>query len=196
MLARLLVLAPHEKSGFRAARGQRIERRLMRTLIKKLWQSFFLRPPHVHGFAVDDLRHIRSLIVQVADQDRLRGTNDYASRLQPNIDAMRAEVTFFRGMIFGVDEDRVVRTSSHARLAADADRFIEIDDAVGTLEHSGGRTGDDARRVCALIAARDLMGAANLWEDTDVDMFDVSAGNTDRHNIFRFAGSRARVAAD
>ena len=168
----------------------------MRALIKKLWQSFFLRPPHVHGFAVDDLRHIRSLIVQVADQDRLRGTNDYARRLQPNIDAMRAEVTFFRGMIFGVDEDRVVRTSSHAGFAADADRFIEIDDTVRALEHRGRRTCVDAWCVRALIAARDLVRAANLWEDTDIDVLDIGTRHANWHDVFRLTGSRACVTPD
>ena len=33
MCARLLLLAPHEKSGFRAARGQRIERFLIRRTV-------------------------------------------------------------------------------------------------------------------------------------------------------------------
>ena len=109
---------------------------------------------------------------------------------------MRAEVTFLSRMIFGIDEDRVVRTSRHAGFAADADRFIEIDDAVGALEHRRGRAGGDARRMRALITTRDLVRATRLGKHTDVDVLDVGARDPDRHDVFRLAGGRARVTAD
>ena len=118
------------------------------------------------------------VIVHVADQNRLRRANDDAGRLETHIDAVRAEVTFLGRMIFGIDEDRVVRTGGHAGLAADADRFVEIDDAVRALEHRGRRAGGHARRVRALIAARHLMRAARLWKHADVDMLDVGARDT------------------
>src|SRR5437763_16643040 len=101
---------------------------------------------------------------------------------------MRAEVTFLSRMIFGIDEDRVVRARSHAGFTADADRFVEIDDAVRPLEHRGGRTGDDAGRVRALVAARHLVRAAHLWKHTDIDVLDVGARYADRHHVFRLAG--------
>lgn len=78
-------------------------------------------------------------------------------------------------MIFRVDEDRVIGTSSHAGFATNTDRLIEIDDAVGALEHGGGGTGSNTRCVRALIAARHLMRPARLGENSDVDMFYVSA---------------------
>src|SRR5258706_9828573 len=99
-------------------------------------------------------------------------------------------------MIFRVDEDRVVRTSSHAGLAANANRFIEIDDAVRTLEHRGRGTSCDTGRVRALIAARYLMCAAHLWEHAHVDVLDVGAGDANRHHVFGLAGRRARVTTD
>jgi hypothetical protein len=40
-----------------------------------------------------------------------------------------AEVALFGGVIFRINKDRVVGTGGNARLAADADCFIEINDA-------------------------------------------------------------------
>lgn len=109
---------------------------------------------------------------------------------------MRTEVAFFSRVIFGIDENSVVRAGGHAGFTADADRFIEINDAVGTLEHSRCGTRGHARRVRALIAARYLVGAAHLWEDADVNMLDVGPSNSDRHNVLRLASGRARMATD
>jgi hypothetical protein len=70
---------------------------------------------------------------------------------------MGAEVALFSRVIFGVYENGVVGTSSHACLAANADRFVEIDNPIGAFKHSGGGTGGDAWRVSALIATCHLM---------------------------------------
>src|ERR1051325_9438969 len=99
-------------------------------------------------------------------------------------------------MVLRVNEDRVVRTGSHAGFAADADRFIEINDAVGAFEHRGGGAGGGARRMRALITARDLVGAARLRKYPDVHMLDVGPGDADWNDVFRFACSGARVTAD
>src|SRR5205807_2660513 len=125
MLTRLLLLAPHEQPGFGTTRGERIECRLMRAFVKEFWQRLFLRTAHVHRFAINNLSDVRRLIVHIADQYGLRWTDDDAGRLQTNIDAMRAEVAFLGRMIFGIDEDRVVRTGGHAGLAADAAGVID-----------------------------------------------------------------------
>ena len=99
-------------------------------------------------------------------------------------------------MILRIDKDRVVRTSRHAGFAADTDRFVEIDDAVGALEHCRGGTGNDARRMRALIASRHLMRAPRLRKDADVDVFDVGARHPDGHNVLRLARGGARMATD
>ena len=99
-------------------------------------------------------------------------------------------------MIFGIDENRVVRTSRHASFAADADRFVEIDDAVGALEHRGRRTSSHARSVCALVAPRYLVRAAYLRKDADIDVLNVGASDADRYNVFRFARRGARMTTD
>src|ERR1044072_1479755 len=109
---------------------------------------------------------------------------------------MGAEVTLLSGMIFGIDEDGVVRTGGHASLTADADGLVEINDAVGAFEHGRGRAGSHAGRVRALIAARHLMSAAHLGEHAHIDMLNVGARDPDRNDVFRFTRSRARMTAD
>src|SRR5882672_9136393 len=99
-------------------------------------------------------------------------------------------------MIFGIDENRVVRTGSHAGFAADADRFVEIDYAVRTLEHRGRWTCGHARRVRALVAAGHLMRAAHLRKHADVHVLDVGARYANRHDVFRLAGRRACMTTD
>src|SRR6185503_2344815 len=99
-------------------------------------------------------------------------------------------------MIFRINKNRVIRASRHAGFTADADRFVEVDDAVSTLEHRRRWAGDDARCVCTLIAARDLVRAPRLWKDADVDVLNVSAGDADGHDVFRLACGRAGVTAD
>jgi hypothetical protein len=48
----------------------------------------------------------------------------------------------------------------------------------------------------ALIATRYLMSASRLGKNSDVNVFDVGAGNTEGDNIFRLASSRTGVTPD
>ena len=80
-IAALAALAGPER--FEAFRRERVERRLVRAFVKKFRQSFFLRPAHIHGFAIHDLRNIGSLIVHVADQNCLCRTDNDARGLEP-----------------------------------------------------------------------------------------------------------------
>ncbi|MDX6290383.1 MAG: hypothetical protein QOH42_2182 [Blastocatellia bacterium] len=99
-------------------------------------------------------------------------------------------------MIFRVDEDCVIGTGSHAGFASDANRFIEIDNAVRTLEHRSCRASGYTWRVGTLVAARYLMRAPDLWKHTNVDVFHVGSGDADRHDILRLAGGRAGMTTD
>jgi hypothetical protein len=69
-------------------------------LYKKLRQRLFFGASNINGFAIDDLRDIRRLIVQIANQDCLRWAHDDTRGFKTDIDAMRAEITFLRRMIF------------------------------------------------------------------------------------------------
>jgi hypothetical protein len=97
---------------------------------------------------------------------------------------MRAEVTFFSGVIVRVDKDGIVRASSHAGLAPYTDRLVKINNAVGPLEHRGGGTGHDTRGMRALITARNLVRPPYLRKRTDLDVFDVGAGHRDGDKVF------------
>src|SRR5262249_39163688 len=132
----------------------------------------------------------------ITDQNRLGGTHDHTGRLQPDIDAVRAEVTFLGRVILRINKDRIVRTSRHAGFATDADRFIEIDGAVRPFEHGRGGTGSHAWRVRGLVAAGDLVGAPHLRKNADIDVFHVGARDADGHDILGLAGGGARVTAD
>jgi hypothetical protein len=50
--------------------------------------------------------------------------------------------------------------------------------------------------VSALITTCDLVCAPSLWEDADIDVFDVSACDGKGNEIFRLACSGARMTAD
>jgi len=97
---------------------------------------------------------------------------------------MCAEVTLFGRMIFRVDEDGVVRTRGHAGLATNADRLVEIDDAVRAFEHRCGRTCSDARSMSTLIATRHLMSATRLGKDANFNVLDVGSRDRDGNNVF------------
>ena len=109
---------------------------------------------------------------------------------------MRAEVALLSRMVFRVDEDGVVRTGRHAGFAANANRFIEIDNSVAALEHRRSRTRRHAWRVRALIATRHLMRAPCLRKPAHIDVLDVSAGDANRYDVLGLAGRRARVTTD
>src|SRR5262249_14275688 len=156
------LLTPHEQAAIGPAGCQRIERRLVRAFVEKFRQRFLLRSPYCNWLAIDDTRDLRTRIVQIANQNRFRRTDDYARRLQANVNPVCTEVALFRRVIVRIDEDGVIGTGRHASLATDADRFVEIDYAVGAFEHRRRRTRGYTGRMRALIAACDLVDAPRL----------------------------------
>ena len=195
-MPRLSLFAPHEEPALWAARGQRVERRLMRALVEELRLRLLLGPTDVDALAVDDLRDARRGVVHVADEDGLDRADHDARRFKPHVYPVRAEIALLGGVVFGVDEDGVVGAGGHARLAADADGLVEIDDAIGALEHRGRGARRHAGRVRALVAARHLMRASSLRECPYVHVLDVGARHGERDEVLGLAGGRAGVAAD
>jgi len=139
---------------------------------------------------------MRISVVHIANQNCLRRTDNHAGRFKTDIDAVRAKVTFLGRVVFGVDEDCVVRTGGHARFATDANRFVEVNDAVSALEHRGGGAGSNTWRMRALIAAGNLVRASHLRKDADVDVLDVGPRYREWDEILRLARSGTRVAAN
>src|SRR5205085_9374970 len=79
--------------------------------------------------------------------------------------------------------------------AAYADRFIEINYAVRSLEHSCGRAGCDTGSVRALVAARHLMRSTSLRKFSDINVLYIRARHTERHKVLGVAGRSACVTA-
>jgi hypothetical protein len=109
---------------------------------------------------------------------------------------MRAEVALGGRAILGIHVNRIVRTSLHASLATDAALGIEIDDPVATLVHRGHGANGDARRLLAVVAARDLKDAARVGKDALLDVFDPGPVDSDRNLIFGLARHGAGVTAN
>ena len=135
-------------------------------------------------------------VLQVAGDDRVDRAHDDARRLESHVRAVRAEVALGRGAGVRVDVDRVVRTGLHARLAADADIRVELDDPVVALIHRLRRADRNAGRVRAVVAARHLEVAARVGKLPLLDVLDPGAVDADRHLVLRLARGRARVTAD
>jgi hypothetical protein len=134
--------------------------------------------------------------VQVAGDDRLRGTHDLAGGREADVDPMGAEVALRGGSFAWVDVDGVVRARLHARLAADARVRVEVDDAVGSAVE--GKCGADcgAGRIVAVIAAQDCEVPARVREGALLDVLYPGAEDAERHLVLGLARDGARVASD
>ena len=109
---------------------------------------------------------------------------------------MSAQVALLGGVILGIDEDSIVRTSRDAGLAPDAPVLVEIDDPVFPLEHRRGRASRHAGRVLALIATGNLKSPPSRRKDADIDVLDIGTMHRKRNIVLRLAGGRTGVAPD
>jgi hypothetical protein len=195
-----IVLTPLSRPRVQASIGppgrERVQGRLMRSLVEQARPGALLRPADRDGVAVDDLRDLRLRVVQVTDQDGLGRADGDARGLQPDVEAVRAQVAFLGRVVFGVDEDRVVGACGDAGLAADADRLVEVDDAVRPPVHRLGRAGGGAGRVRALVAPGHLERSADLREGPDLGRLDVGPGHPERDLVLALARRGARMAPD
>ncbi len=155
----------------------------MGTFVKEFRQCLLFRTPYCHSLAIYYLGHIGILVVHVADENRLRRTNNNACWFKSHVDAMCAKVALLRRVIFRIDEDSIVRTSGYAGLAADANRFVKIDDAIRAFEHCRRGAGNYTWCASALVATRNLMHPTHLWKDSDVDVLYVSSSHRQGHKI-------------
>src|SRR6185369_5816842 len=122
--------------------------------------------------------------------------DDDASRLDLRFDAMRAIVALFCGIGVRVDVEGVVRTSLHARLAADAAVAVEIDDAVVAAKERRHRTDGDAWRIVAVIAAHHRKITPRVGILALLYVLHPRAEGADGDLMLGFAGDGAGMAAD
>ena len=131
------------------ARGERIERGVVRSDIEGLWLGPLLGTPHGHRRRPDDPAYPRGGIVKVAEEQRLGGAYDDARRKQALVDAVRAEMAFRGRLVVWIHIDGVVGTGLHARLAPDAPVVVDVYDPVRALLHGRRRADVDAGRLGA-----------------------------------------------
>ena len=187
---------PRVQAAVRAAGCQRVQGRLVRSLVEQAGPGAFLRAADRDRLPLDDLRDLGLRVVQIPDQDRLGRAHRDAGRFQADLEAVRAQVALLGRVVLGVDEDRVVRARRDARLAADADRLVEVDDPVRPPVHGLRRAGCGARRVRALVAPGHLEGPPDLGKCPDLHRLDVGAGNPQRDLVLALARRRAGMAAN
>src|SRR5262249_32278670 len=135
-------------------------------------------------------------IVEVAADDRVLGADDLACRLETHLGAVRAVVALLRRAGRLVDVERIVGAGLRARLAADARRAVEVDDAVGAALERADRADRDAWRALALVAAQHRERAAHVRMRAVLEVLDPGTERPERDLVLGLARDGARVAAD
>src|SRR4030095_11096246 len=107
------------------------------------------------------------------------------------LNAVGTIIAFRGSLIIGMNIDRIIRTSLHASLAADAPVPVKIDNAVFALPECCDGTDLDARSVSTMIATLYGEDPAGVGEFPLFDVFDPRTVHTDRQTVFLFAGDRA-----
>ena len=188
-------IRPHETLR-RALGRRRMQRHVVAVDVEQLGRRALLRLAHRHILGRQQPADLAGWVVHVAGDDGVFRANHHAGRLKPDLGAVRAVVALGGRARVGVDVDRVVGAGLQARLAADAERRIEFDDAVGPLVHRRHRADAHAGRVGAVVAARHLEMAADVGIDAGLHVLDPGAVDAQRHLVLRLARGRAGMAAD
>src|SRR6266849_1707592 len=177
-------------------RRRRHNRALIAIDVVELGLSSLLGLAHAHRFPRHQLPHFTFRIAQVSRNDRVFRTHDHAGGFQSNFSAMRTEMALGGSAIIWIHIYRIVRTSLHAGFATNATVGIEIDNPVFALVHRSHGTDGDARRLLAMVAARDLKYAARVREHAFLDVLDPGPVHAHRHLILGFTRHCAGVTSD
>src|SRR4029450_11303565 len=154
-----------------------------------------LRFSNAHLVHRDPAANLAVWIIQVAGKNRLGRADDFAGRLVAHLEARGVEIAFSRGITIGIDVERVVGTSLHTGLTADAALVVKVDDAVGSAKKGDGRANFYAGSVIAMIAAEHREVPAGIWVTALFDI--IHPWWIDAHVgvCLLFAGHRAGVTA-
>ncbi len=151
---------------------------------------------HPHGLASDQLRDLGSRIVHVTGDNGAFGTDHDTGWFQSHFGAVGAVVALGGGMAVGVDVERVVGARLHTRLAADAARVVEVDDAIRSLIERPGGTDGHTGSIVTVVAAVDQEIAARVGELALLDVFHPRAVYPYGNIVLGFTCHSAGVAAD
>ena len=109
---------------------------------------------------------------------------------------MRAKIALLSGVCVWVYVERVVRTSLHARLTADAALMIEVDNTVGSAKKSDGGANFNAGSVVAVVAAEHRKVSSRVGVAALFDILHPCAIYAYSDVVLFFTGNRASVTAD
>src|SRR5262249_47038330 len=155
-----------------------------------------LRLAHLNLLARHEARDFRPRIVEGARPDRTPRTDNDTRRPEGHLPPGGARVALGGGSGVWIDIQRVVWTALHARLASDAARAVEIDDAICAAIERDGRANGDTGRVVAVVAPQHREIPPRVRPGALLDVLDPRAERPERHLVFFLAGHRAGGAAD
>jgi hypothetical protein len=164
--------------------------------IEQLGASPFLRFTRRDLLGRYNLADLTLGIIDVAGDNRARGTYDDAGRFQIQLNPMGAEVALGRCMSIRIEIKRIVRTCLHARFASDTAAAIEIDYAIVAAEKSSGRAYLNTWGIITMVATHHAEMAAGLRKGPLFDVFDPGAENANWYIVLFFASNRARMTSD
>jgi hypothetical protein len=135
-------------------------------------------------------------IVHVTGDDGMLWTDNHAGGFQSQLGTVSAIVALGGGMGIGIDVERVIGASLHARFAADAARRVKVYDAILTLIEGLCGADGNAGSVITVVAAIDKEVTTGVGKLAFLDVFDPGAVDADRHVVFRLTRDGAGMATD
>jgi hypothetical protein len=164
--------------------------------IIQIWDSSFFRLA-CHGIFVGyQLSNLGIGFIQIPGNDSFYGANDNAGRLVAAIKPVDAVVALGRRICIGVNVKGIVGTGLHATLAADAAVIVKIHNAVSPGVKCCCGTNFNARCIRTMIAAMDRKFPSAIWENTFLNIFNMSSIYTKGNIMFRLTRNRTGMAAN
>ena len=121
--------------------------------------------------------------------------DDLAGRFESYFHTVSAKVAFRCGVGIGIDVKGIVGAGLHARLAANAEVVVKVNDAIGAVEEGYSRANLDTGRVVAVVTPEYGEMALGLRKFAFLDILDPCAVNTYRNIMLFLAGNRASVTS-
>jgi hypothetical protein len=109
---------------------------------------------------------------------------------------MRTEIALGRGVVVGIDIERIVGAGLHAAFATDTAAIVEIYDSIRTAEERVRGANFDAGRVVAVVTSHHAEVSPGLGELAGLHVFHPGSEDSDGDLVFFLAGNRTGVAAD
>lgn len=146
--------------------------------------------------AAFQLGDVRIRVVEVTRDDRLCGTNHDTSRLEADVDAVSAVITFCRSVSLWIDIECVVGAGLHTSFAANAAAVVEVDHAIFAAIESCDWADFDTRGVVTVIATHHRKKPSRVRKLSLFDVLNPGSIDADRDVVFRLACDGTGVATN